>query len=147
MRNSSANPENQKLKIGMTKSAITLTPPTVGRPSADLSADKMPDLCCHYIQKYSRPIGFLYFYRPINIILSADWSNYIKDITRRLPKLVPKLYNRLIVGRRSADTPADDRPTICGPLKYDISRLIGRPSADHRPIAKTPKLLADGKKL
>ena len=34
MRNSSANPENQKLKIGMTKSAITLTPPTVGRPSA-----------------------------------------------------------------------------------------------------------------
>ena len=79
MRNSSANPENQKLKIGMTKSVITLTPPTVGRPSAD----KMPDLCCDYIQKYSRPIGFLYFNRPINIILSADWSDYIKDITRR----------------------------------------------------------------
>ena len=109
----------------------------------------MPDLCCDYIQKYSRPIGFLYFYQPINIILSADWSNYIKDITRRLPESVPKLYNRPIVGRRSADTPADDRPTyqpmICGPFKYDISRLIGRPSADHRPIAKTPKLSADGK--
>ena len=55
--------------------------------------------CCDYIKKYSRPIGFLYFYRPINIILSADWSNYIKDITRRLPKSVPKLYDRLTVGR------------------------------------------------
>ena len=66
MRNSNTNPENQKLKIGMTKSAITLTPPTVGRSSADLSADKMPDLCCDYIQKYSRPMGFLYF------VLSAD---------------------------------------------------------------------------
>ena len=61
--------------------------------------------CCDYIKKYSRPIGFLYFYRPINIILSpiniilsADWSDYIKDITRRLPKSVPKLYNRPIVG-------------------------------------------------
>ena len=75
MRNSSANPENQKLKIGMTKSAITLPPPP---PSDDLSTDKMPDLCC----EYSRPMGFLYFYRPINIILSADWSDYIKDITR-----------------------------------------------------------------
>ena len=50
------------------------------------------------LKKYSRPIGFLYFYRPINIILSADWSDYIKDITRRLPKSVPKLYNRSIVG-------------------------------------------------
>ena len=48
MRNSSANPENQKLKIGMTKSAITLTPPTVGRPSADLSADDRPIKCQIY---------------------------------------------------------------------------------------------------
>ena len=102
MRNSSANPENQKLKIGMTKSAITLTPPTVGRPSDDLSADKMPDLCCDYIQKYSRPMGFLYFYRPINIILSANWSAYIKDITRLLPKSVQKLYNRQIVGQHTS---------------------------------------------
>ena len=45
MRNSSANPENQKLKIGMTKSAITLTPPTVGRQSANLSADELPIKC------------------------------------------------------------------------------------------------------
>ena len=29
-------------------------------------------LCCDYIKKYSRPIGCLYFYRSINIILSAD---------------------------------------------------------------------------
>ena len=73
------------------------------------------------LKKYSWPIGFLYFHRPINIILSADWSDYIKDITRRLPKSVPKLYNRpnsadgrpthrpMISGeRRSADTSADD---------------------------------------
>ena len=56
-------------------------------------------LCWDYIKKYSRPIEFLYFYRPINIILSADWSDYIKDKTRRFPKLDPKLYNRPIVGR------------------------------------------------
>ena len=49
------------------------------------------------------------FYRPINIILSADWSDYIKDKTRRFPKSDPKLYNRPIVGRRSADTSADDK--------------------------------------
>ena len=34
-------------------------------------------ICCDNIKKYSRPIGFLYFYRPINIILSADSSDYI----------------------------------------------------------------------
>ena len=34
------------------------------------------------LKKYSWPIGFLYFHRPINIILSAGWSDYIKDITR-----------------------------------------------------------------
>ena len=50
--------------------------PTVNRPSAGLM------LCLDNIKEYSRPIGFLYFYRPINIILSADWSHYIKDITR-----------------------------------------------------------------
>ena len=31
------------------KTAITLTPPTVGRPSADLSADKMPDFSSFFI--------------------------------------------------------------------------------------------------
>ena len=115
-------------------------------------------------QKYSRPIGFLYFYRPINIILSDDWSVYIKDITRRLPKSVPKHYSRPIVGRWSADTLADDkwratigrrsantsaddiRPIqICHRPTY--RPIIGRSSAVYRPIAKTPKLSADGKKL
>ena len=51
------------------------------------------------------------FYRPINI-LSADWSDYIKDISHRLPKSVTKLYNRpMINGKRrsSADTSADDK--------------------------------------
>ena len=88
--------------------------------------------CCDYIKKYSRPIGFLYFYRPINIILSADWSDYIKDITRRSQNLT--------IGRSSADTSADQkrratvgrssangrpthRPMICGSFKYDIGRL------------------------
>ena len=50
-----------------------------------LAVDLIFMLCCDYIKKYSRPIEFLYFLRPINIILSADWSDYIKDITRRLP--------------------------------------------------------------
>ena len=77
-------------------------------------------LCCDYIKKY---IGFLYFYRPINIILSADWSDYIKDIPRRFPKSVPKFCNRPIVGRRSADTSADDK----------WRATIGRSSADDRP--------------
>ena len=36
-------------------------------------------------------------------------------------------------------------PMICGSFKYDIGRLIGGSLADHRPIAKTPKLSADGK--
>ena len=100
--------------------------PTIGRSSADCQNPKTVGrwkIICKYIKKYSRPIGFLYFYGPINIILSADWSDYIKDITRRLPKSVPKLYNRQIVGRRSVDTSADDK----------WRATIGRSSADHRP--------------
>ena len=137
--------------------------PTIGRSSVDCQNPKTVGrwkkkynkvviiLCCDYIKKYSRSIEFLFFYRPINIILSADWSDYIKDITRRFPKSVPKLYNRPIVGRRSADTSAetsaDDkwratigrssadgrpthRPMICGSFKHEIGRLIGRSSAD-----------------
>ena len=80
--------------------------------------------------------------------MSADWSDYIKDITRRFPKSVPKFYNRPIAGRRSADKSADEkwratigrssdrpthRPMICGSFEYDIGRLIGRSSADRRP--------------
>ena len=89
--------------------------------SPSISPADRGQLCCDYIKKYSRPIGFLYFYQPINIILSADCSDYIKDITRRLPKSAPKLYNRPIVGRRSADdkwratigrSSADDWPTV-----------------------------------
>ena len=38
-------------------------------------------LCSDYSKNYSRPIEILYFHGPINIILSADWSNYIKDST------------------------------------------------------------------
>ena len=75
--------------------------------------EKTGFLCCDYIKKYSRPIEFLYFYRPINIILSAAWSDYIKYITRRLPKSVPK--------------------STIDSFKYDIGRLIGRSSPDRRP--------------
>ena len=60
------------------------------------------------------------------------------------------------VGRRSADKTlsADCRPTI-GRLSADNKWLIqkchrpiiGRLSAYHRPIAKTQKLSADGKKI
>ena len=116
-------------------------------------------ICWDYIKKYSRPIEFLYFYRPINIILSADWSDYIKDKTRRFPKSEPKLYNRPIVDRRSADTSADDKwwATIGRSLADDrptVGRHIGRwyvahsnmtsadlsadLSADHRPIVGRP---------
>ena len=60
--------------------------------------------------------AFLYFHRPINIILSAEWSNYIKTyltdflnqsqnftIVSRLP------WSRAEIGLRSADTSADDK--------------------------------------
>ena len=95
-RQAETNMSPHFFKVGGIKSIVTVeTASTV--------------ICSDYIKKYSRPIGFLCFYRPINIILSADWSDYIKDITRRLPKSVPKLYNRPIVGRRSADTSADDK--------------------------------------
>ena len=59
MRNSSANTENQKLKIGMTKSAITLTLPTVGRPSADLSAARFMLRLHSQIQSADRIFVFL----------------------------------------------------------------------------------------
>ena len=72
--------------------------------------------------------------------MSTEWSDYIKDITRQLPKSVPKLYNRPIVGRWSADTSADDK------WRAKIGRSSADTSADHRPIAKTQKLSADGKK-
>ena len=57
------------------------------------------NISCDYIKKYSRPIGFLFFYRPIHIILSADWSDYIEDITRRLPKTLQSADRRPTVGR------------------------------------------------
>ena len=151
-----------------TNTAKQYTPESTGSPW------KHP-LCWDYIKKYSRPIEFLYFYRPITIILSADWSDYIKDKTRRFPKSDLKLYNQPIVGRRSADTSADDkwwatigrssaddRPTVgrhigrwyvahsnmtSADLSADHRPILGRTSADHRPIAKTSKLSADGKKI
>ena len=60
--------------------------------------------------KHHSSFFFVFLSADINILnLLADWSDYIKDITLRLPKSVPKLNNRPIVGRRSADTSADDK--------------------------------------
>ena len=97
-------------------------------------------------------MGFMYFYRPININLSADLSDYIKDITRRMTpstKSVLKIYNRptvaedkwrATIGRSSAD----DRPTVGGHIGRYVAHSnydIDRSSPDHRPIAKTPKVV------
>ena len=68
--------------------AITLTPPTVGRQSADLSADKMPDFTYFFIGRQKINYNYLvifFFHRPtvLGFWQSAD--------------------DRPMVGRRSAD--------------------------------------------
>ena len=102
----------------MYKTAITLAPPTVGRQSADLSADlsadKMPDFSSFFIGRQKINYNYLviiFFHRPtvLGFWQSAD--------------------DRPTVGRRSAD----DRP-ISWPMSYlNEPHIIGRPSADHRP--------------
>ena len=42
-----------------TKTAITLTPPTVGRQSADLSADKTPDFSSFFIGRQKINYNYL----------------------------------------------------------------------------------------
>ena len=64
---------------------ITLTPPMVGRPSADLSADKMPD----FSSFFHRPTKINYNYLVIVIFPSAD------------------SFGILAIGRWSADKSAD----------------------------------------
>ena len=100
------------------KTAITLAPPTYGRQSADLSADKMPDFSSFFIgrQKINNNYLVIIFFHRLTVLgfwQSAD--------------------DRPTVGRRSAD----DRP-ISWPMSYlnephIIDRCVGRPSADHRP--------------
>ena len=108
------------VKVSYTHSAVEISRKSPPFPPTHIHRDNA-ELCCDYIKKYSRPIGFLYFYRPINIILSADWSDDIKDITRRLPKSVPKLYNRPTVGRPT------HRPMISGERRSaDCRPMIGR---------------------
>ena len=50
------------------KTAITLAPPTVGRQSADLSADKMPDFSSFFIGRqkinYNYLVIIFFFHRP-----------------------------------------------------------------------------------
>ena len=70
------------------KTAITLTPPTVGRQSADLSADKMHDFSTFFIGRQKIKYNYLvifFFHRPtvLGFWQSAD--------------------DRPMVGRRSAD--------------------------------------------
>ena len=106
LRNSSANPENQKMKIGMTKSAITLTPPTIGRP-----ADKMPDFSSFSSADKNKIITtLLYFF-------SSAYSFWV-----------------LAIGRWSADDRPRSRPMSYLNKPLLIERCVGRPSADHRPI-------------
>ena len=95
----------------MYKTAITLTQKTVGRPSADLSADKMPDFSSFFIGRQK----INYNYLVIIFSPSAD------------------SFGVLAIGRWSAD----DRP-ICRPMSYlnephIIGGCVGRPSADHQP--------------
>ena len=106
--------------------STAITPPTVGRQSADLSAD-------------DRPI-----YRPIKcqssaFFLSADKKKIITTLLYfffHRPTVLgfwQSADDRPMVGRRSAD----DRP-ISRPMSYlnephIIGRCVGRPSADHRP--------------
>ena len=98
--------------------------------------------------KYSRPIGFPYFYRPINIILSADLQiTLISPKTLQSADISADDKGGATIGRSSANGRPTHRPMICESFKYEIGRLIGRSMADHLPIAKTPKLSADGKKL
>ena len=83
---------NQNVMV--TKTAITLTQPTVGRQSADLSAD-------------DRPI-----YRPIKcqilaLFLSADKKINYNYLVIFFPSA--DSFGVLAIGRRSAD----GRPTIC----------------------------------
>ena len=104
------------------KTAITLTSPTVGRQSADLSTD-------------DRPI-----YRPIKCQILALFSSadkkYIITTLLYFFSIGRQFWgfgNRPTIGRRSAV----DRP-ISRPLSYlngphIIGRCVGRPSADHRP--------------
>ena len=78
MRNSSSNPENQKLKIGMTISAITLTPSTVGRPSADLSADEQPINARFMLRLHSE----IQSADRIFVFLSADKHHFVGRLER-----------------------------------------------------------------
>ena len=45
--------------VGAAKTAITLAPPTVGRQSADLSADKMPDFSSFFIGRQKLNYNYL----------------------------------------------------------------------------------------
>ena len=67
------------------KTAITLAKKTVGRPSADLSADKMPDFSSFFIGRQK----INYNYLVIIFFPSAD------------------SFGVLAIGRRSADKSAD----------------------------------------
>ena len=97
------------------------------------------------IKKYSRPIGFLYFYRPINIMLSTEaitLKTHLADYLKKSHNLkIGRLpLSRATIGRRSADTSANEKGLI-QIINYRRP-TIGRSSAD----CQNPKLSADGKK-
>ena len=96
-----------------TTTAITLTPPTVGRRPADLSADD----------------------RPIKCLILALFSS--ADKKKKITTLLYFFHRPTVFGFRQS---ADDRP-ISGPMSYlneplFIGRCVGRPSADRRPTQR-----------
>ena len=105
----------------MAHTAITLTPPTVGRQSADLSADKMPDLSSFFISRQKINYNYLViiffsigqqFWGFGNRPMIGRWSaddrpmSYLNE-----PHIIR---SRPIVARHlsSADVSADDRPIV-----------------------------------
>ena len=66
------------------KTAITLAPSTVGRQSADLSADKMPDFSSFFIGRQKKNYNYLvifFFHRPtvLGFCQSADDRPTVAD--------------------------------------------------------------------
>ena len=107
-------PENLNKISHWFKTAITLTPPTVGRQSADLSADKMPDFSSFFIGRQKINYNYLVIFFSIG---RQFWD----------------FGNRPMIGRWSTDNRPISRPMSYLNEPHIIGRCVGRPSADHRP--------------
>ena len=120
------------------KTAITLTPPTVGRQSADLSADRMPDFSSFFIGRQKINYNYLLIITTFFSIGRKFWGFGNRPMIVRW-----SADDRPMIGRchirmshiSSADVSADRRPII-GRRSADrrspfiIGRCVGRRSAD-----------------